>query len=62
MEPKRYITQLTFKDMKEIAAAVNMKQGWLVRIDREADAIKISIDYTALVLAMQEIFGLTPRN
>ena len=62
MKPKKYITQLTAKDMQEIAAATNLEPGWLVTIDKTEDKIKIGIDYTQFALAMQAIFGLTPSN
>ena len=52
MKAKKYITQITAQDMKELAAVTNLEAGWLIRIDREQGKIKIGIDETALALAL----------
>lgn len=52
MKAKKYITQLTRRDMQEIARATNLEAGWLIRIDKDQDTIKISVDQTALAMAI----------
>lgn len=52
MTPKRYITQITGEDMKELAALTNLEPGWLVRIDKSQGKIKIGVDENALALAI----------
>ena len=52
MTPKKYITQLTSEDMKELAQATNLEPGFLIRIDRSEGKIKIGIDESALALAI----------
>ena len=52
MTPKQYITQITAEDMRELSAVTNLKPGFLIRIDRDGDSIKIGIDETALALAI----------
>lgn len=56
MTPKKYITQLSQNDMKELAAVTNLEAGFLIRIDRDQDKIKISVDQTALALALNGFF------
>lgn len=56
MMPKEYITQITTEDMRELAAVTNLKPGFLIRIDKEGDGIKISVDQTALALALNGFF------
>ena len=34
MKDKRYITQLTQQDMKELEQLTNMEPGWLIRIEK----------------------------
>ena len=52
MRAKKYVTQLTAQDMKELEAVTNLEAGWLIRIDREQGKIKIGIDEAALALAL----------
>lgn len=56
MKPKRYVTQLTAEDMRELAAATNLEAGWLVKIERNGDTVKIGIDEKALALAMNGFY------
>ena len=56
MKAKKYITQLTASDMKELAAATNLEAGFLIRIDKEQDKITISVDQKALALALNGFF------
>ena len=56
MTPKKYITQLTGEDMKELAQATNLEPGFLIRIDRSQGKIKIGIDENALALAINGFF------
>ena len=56
MTPKKYITQLTGEDMKELARATNLEPGWLIRIDKSQGKIKISIDENALALAINGFY------
>ena len=56
MTPKKYITQLTGEDMKELAQATNLEPGFLIRIDRSEGKIKIGIDENALALAINGFF------
>ena len=52
MTPKEYITQITAEDMRELSAVTNLKPGFLIRIDRDGDSIKIGIDESALARAI----------
>lgn len=52
MTPKKYITQITSEDMKELAALTHIEPGFLIRIDYEGDKIKIGIDEAALAQAI----------
>lgn len=52
MTPKQYITQITAEDMRELSAVTNLKPGWLIRIDKNGDGVTISVDETALALAI----------
>lgn len=56
MTPKKYITQLTSEDMKELAQVTNLVPGWLIRIDKSQGKIKISVDENALALAINGFF------
>ena len=56
MTPKKYITQLTGEDMKELAQATNLEPGFLIRIDRSQGKIKISADAKALALAINGFY------
>lgn len=56
MTPKKYITQLTGEDMKELAQATNIEPGFLVRIEKSQGKIKIGIDENALALAINGFF------
>ena len=52
MRPKKYITQITGEDMKELAQATNIEPGFLIRIDKSQGKLKISVDENALALAI----------
>lgn len=56
MTPKKYITQLTGEDMKELAQVTNLEPGFLIRIDKSQGKIKIGIDENALALAINGFF------
>jgi hypothetical protein len=56
MKAKKYITQITAQDMKELEAVTNLEAGWLIRIDRDQGKIKIGIDQTAFALALNGFF------
>lgn len=56
MTPKKYITQITGEDMKELAQVTNLVPGWLIRIDKSQGKIKISVDENALALAINGFF------
>ena len=56
MTPKKYITQMTGEDMKELAQVTNLEPGFLVRIDKSQGKVKISIDENALALAINGFF------
>jgi len=56
MTPKKYITQLTGEDMKELAQVTNLEPGFLIRIDKSQGKVKISIDENALALAINGFF------
>lgn len=56
MTPKKYITQLTGEDMKELARATNLEPGFLIRIEKSQGKIKIGIDENALALAINGFF------
>lgn len=52
MKDKRYITQITQQDMKELEQLTNMEPGWLIRIERSQGKLQISVDSNALALAI----------
>ena len=52
MTPKKYITQLTGEDMKELAQVTNLEPGFLIRIEKSQGKLKIGIDENALALAI----------
>jgi hypothetical protein len=56
MTPKKYITQLTGEDMKELAQATNLEPGFLIRIEKSQGKIKIGIDENALALAINGFY------
>lgn len=56
MTPKKYITQITGEDMKELAQATNLEPGFLIRIDKSQGKFKISIDENALALAINGFY------
>lgn len=56
MTPKKYITQLTGEDMKELAQATNLEPGFLIRIDKSQGKVKISVDENALAIAINGFF------
>lgn len=56
MTPKKYITQITGEDMKELAQATNLEPGWLIRIEKSQGKIKIGINENALALAINGFF------
>ena len=47
-----HITELTRKDLQEIAAAVDPLPGFCIRIEKENGRLKIGIDQNALALAI----------
>lgn len=56
MTTKKYITQLTAEDLREIANATNPQPGFLINIEKSKDGIKISVDQKALALAINGFF------
>ena len=56
MIPKKYITQLTGEDMKELAQVTNLEPGFLIRIEKSQGKIMIGIDENALALAINGFF------
>lgn len=52
MKGKRYITQITAQDMKELEQLTNMEPGWLIRIDKSQGKLQIGIDPNALAQAI----------
>lgn len=56
MTPKKYITQITGEDMKELAQVTNLEPGFLIRIDKSQGKVKISVDENALALAINGFF------
>lgn len=52
MTTKKYITQLTAEDLREIANATNPQPGFLINIEKSKDGLKISVDPKALALAI----------
>lgn len=52
MRPKKYVTQITAKDMAEVAAVTNMEPGFLIRIDKTPEKITIGIDKAAFAQAL----------
>ena len=56
MTPKNYITQINAEDMRELAALTNLQPGFLVRIEKTPDGVRIGIDKTALALALNGFF------
>ena len=52
MTPKKYITQLTGEDMKELAQVTNLEPGFLIRIEKSQGKVKIGIDENAFALAI----------
>lgn len=47
-----HITQLTKRDLQEIANATNPQSGFLINIEKSSDGLKFSIDPKALALAI----------
>lgn len=64
MTPKKYITQITAQDFKELAQVTNIEPGWLVSIDKSQGKIRIGIDPNALAMAINGFFrnGGTNKN
>ena len=56
MKDKRYITQLTQQDMKELEQLTNMEPGWLIRIEKSQGKMQIGIDPNALAQAINGFF------
>lgn len=56
MKDKRYITQITQQDMKELEQLTNMEPGWLIRIERSQGKLQIGIDPNALAQAINGFF------
>ena len=51
-----HITQLTKRDLQEIANATDPQPGFLINIERSSDGLKFSIDPKALALAINGFF------
>lgn len=49
---KRFVTQLSRDDLREIAAATSPTPGLLIRIDKSQGDLKISIDENAFKIAV----------
>lgn len=56
MTPKKYLTQITAQDLKELAQVTNIEPGWLVSIDKSQGKIRIGIDPNALAMAINGFF------
>jgi len=56
MKDKRYITQITQQDMKELEQLTNMEPGWLIRIEKSQGKMQIGIDPNALAQAINGFF------
>ena len=56
MTPKKYITQITGEDMREIAAVTNLQPGFLIHLEKTAEGMRIEIDKTAFALALNGFF------
>ena len=56
MKDKRYITQITQQDMKELEQLTNMEPGWLIRIEKSQGKLQISVDPNALAQAINGFF------
>ena len=56
MKDKRYITQVTAQDMKELEQLTNMEPGWLIRIEKSQGKLQIGIDPNALAQAINGFF------
>lgn len=56
MKEKRYITQFTQQDMKELEQLTNMEPGWLIRIEKSQGKMQIGIDPNALAQAINGFF------
>ena len=54
---KRYITQITTKDMQEIAAAANSHGGDGIDVTPTGDGLEISIDRAQLTRWVQAIIN-----
>ena len=56
MKDKRYITQITQQDMKELEQLTNMEPGWLIRIEKSQGKLQISVDPNALAQAINGFY------
>ena len=56
MKDKRYITQITQQDMKELEQLTNMEPGWLIRIEKSQGKLQIGVDPNALAQAINGFF------
>ena len=56
MTPKKYLTQITAQDLKELAQVTNIEPGWLISIDKSQGKIRIGIDPNALAMAINGFF------
>lgn len=52
MKPHEYISQISKKDMEEIAAVTNLEAGWLIRIEKVDGKVVVSIDQNAFAQAL----------
>ena len=51
-----YLFQLTKEDLRELANATNPKSGFCISIEKTKDGITISLDKTALALAINGFY------
>jgi len=51
----QYITQITAKDLRELAALTHLEEGDGITIQRNGDSIKIGIDRTKLIALLSTI-------
>lgn len=53
---KRYVSELTSRDLDELAALTNLEAGFLVSIEKSAGKIVIGIDKKSLALALNGFY------
>lgn len=52
MQEKKYITQLTAEDLRELSAASNPTPGFMMRVEKTPGELKLSIDENALKIGI----------